>query len=312
MKTYFILFLFFFFGCSSNSKTEYKIVYNVGYDIEADDYEIFIMDMDGSNKKNISNWKGVDWVYHAHKNKIFFISDRDTTHRFYYLYEMDINGQNVRKISKFRLRDSWLDSRKNGQELIVSPHKSVDSVFYLIDLDGKILQKVSTGLPYNSDPCFSPDGKQIVFRGATKKSKREKGFIDELYLINDEGKALKQLTHYPPNDTTAEWYAYKAGTPRWNSKENFISYQSKQNGSYKLFAVTPDGKKQWLLTSSDKEEGWHDWSSDGQWLAVEIFDAGQSQFDIALIDWQTKNMKILTDTTYKYQQAPVFVEIPNK
>lgn len=32
-----------------------------------------------------------------------------------------------------------------------------------------------------------------------------------------------------------------------------------------------------------------------------------SQFHIGLMNWQTKEMAILADTAYKYQQCPVFV-----
>ncbi|KAA3616698.1 MAG: hypothetical protein DWQ05_13290 [Calditrichaeota bacterium] len=296
-------------GCTPQKSPEYKIAYNVLFDEKSDNYEIFVMDLDGGNKKNISKWKGVDWVYHAHKDKIFFISDRDTTHRLYFLYEMDGEGNNVRKISDVRLRDSWFGSRKNGKELIVNPHQSIDSLFHIIDLDGKIIRKFATGLPYNSDPCFSPDGKKIVFRGANKKSKREKGFVDELYIIDETGENLKQLTHYPADDTTAEWHSYKAGPPIWNTAENFISYQSKQNGTYSLFAVTPDGKKQWKLTDNSLNEGWHAWSPDGKWLAIDLFDAKQTHCNIGLMDWGSKEMKVITDTSYSYQQAPVFIEM---
>ncbi|KAA3662904.1 MAG: hypothetical protein DWQ10_01410, partial [Calditrichaeota bacterium] len=187
------------------------------------------MNLDGNNKKNISNWKGLDWVYYAYKDKIYFISDRDTTHRIYFLYEMDGNGRNIRKISDRRLRDSWFSSRKNASEFIINPHKSVDSVFNIIDANGNLLSRLDPGLPYASDPLFSPNGEKVVFRGGMKKSKREKGFVDELYIINADGSDRKQLTHYPPNDTTAQWWAYKSGPPRWNQKENFISYQSIQN-----------------------------------------------------------------------------------
>ncbi|MBT8218909.1 MAG: PD40 domain-containing protein, partial [Bacteroidia bacterium] len=118
-----------------------------------------------------------------------------------------------------------------------------------------------------------------------------------------------QLTQYPASDTTAEWFAYKAGPPRWHPTENYITYQSKQNGKYSLYAVTPDGQKHWKLTDNAQDEGWHDWSPDGRWLAIELFDSEQTQFHIGLMNWETKELNILTDTTYQYQQAPVFVKI---
>ncbi|MDH3712170.1 MAG: hypothetical protein OER04_19945, partial [Cyclobacteriaceae bacterium] len=119
-----------------------------------------------------------------------------------------------------------------------------------------------------------------------------------------------QLTAYPQSDTTAPWYAYKAGAPRWHPTEYFISYQSLQNGKYSLYAVTPDGDKQWKLTENQMQEGWHNWSPDGHWLAIELFDSAQSQFHIGLMNWETKKMEILTDSSYQYQQAPVFVSRP--
>lgn len=308
--------LFSFIACSGNKsengngsqfEPEYLIAYNVLVNPEADDYDILTMNLDGSDKKNITNNPDVAWTYHSAGDKIFFISDRDTAKRYYYLYEMNSDGSELKKISNFRLKDSWMGSRDNGNEIVVSPHPSVDSLLYRINRKGDLLQKVSTGTLYSSDPSFSPDGKKIAFVGSNKKSKREPGFKAEIYTVNPDGTDLKQLTSYPDSDTTAEWFAYKAGPPMWHPTENFISYQSKQNGKYSLYAVMSDGSKQWKLTNNSHEEGWHSWSPDGNWLAIELFDEGQSQFHIGLMNWNTKQMNILTDTTYKFQQAPNFV-----
>ena len=304
-----------FFACNANNQhndsqneAKYVIAYNVGMNEELTDYDIWTVDPENGEKRNITNHSDVAWTYLAIEDKILFVSDRDTCSRCFYLYEMKADGSGVRKINDFLLRDSWMGFRKEGREIIVNPHPKVDSSFYIINAQGEFIQKVATGLAYSSDPAFSPDGAQIVFRGAAKKSKREKGFNDEIYLINVDGSGLKQLTHYPERDTTAPWYAYKAGPPRWHPTKNFISYQSLQNGKYSLYAVTPDGTRQWKLTdNSDREEGWHDWSPDGQWLAIELFNHEQTEFHIGLMNWESKELQILTDTAYQYQQAPVFV-----
>lgn len=287
----------------------YRIAYNVMVDEDADDYDVFIMGMDGTGPQNLTRNPDVAWTYAAGKERVYFISDRDTCRRCYFLYRMDTDGKNLQKISDLRLRDSWMSTRLQEREIIVNPHPDIDSAFYVIDQSGKILKKIPFPFPYASDPCFSPDGKKVVFRGGTKKSKREKGYEEELYLMNEDGTGLIQLTQYPSDDTTAPWYAYKAGPPRWNATGNFITYQSYQNGKYSLFAVSPDGHKQWKLTDLTYNEGWHDWSPDGQWLAIEIFNDEQTQFHIGLMNWQSRELSILTDTTYHYQQAPVFVRI---
>jgi TolB protein len=297
-------------GCTTQEPAEspaYRIAYNVLADPETDNYEIFSMNMDGSDKKNITNHPALEWTYYAHEDKILFISDRDACRRCYFLYEMDANGENVRKIYDARLADSWMSSRNDGGQLILTPHPSVDSSFHIINRQGVLLSKVVTGLPYAGDPLFVNDGRQVVFRGGQTKSKLVEGFNEELYLINIDGTGRRQLTQYPKNDTTANQFAYHAGTPVLHPTENFISYQSKQNGKYSLYAVTLDGQKQWKLTENPQNEGWHAWSPDGRWLAIELFDNDQTQFHIGLMDWETKGLSILTDTSYVYQQAPVFI-----
>lgn len=287
---------------------EYAIAYNVLTDSESDNYEVFTMNLDGSEKRNITHLKGVEWTYYSHRDKLYFISDQDTCQRCaYFLYETNSRGEQPRKVSDIPLADSWMSSRKDGREFMVKPNPKTDSAFYLIDQNGKLLQRLETGLPSFSDPLFIDDGLKVVFRGGNKKSKRESGYREELYVINANGDGLKQLTHYPEADTTAPWYAYQAGVPKLHPTENFITYQSFQAGKYSLYAVTPDGSEQWKLTDNSENEGWHEWSPDGKWLAIELFDNDQTQFHIGLMNWETKTMKILTDTTYQYQQAPNFV-----
>lgn len=306
-----------FLSCQTTKKEKteteksvhYKIAYNVLYDKESDDYEVFIMDLDGQNKKNITHLKGVEWTYYAYEDDLYYISDTDTVHRNYFLYKMKPDGSGKTKVSDIRLADSWHSSRKNGSEFIVRPHRAVDTAFYILDSNGKILNRLKPNLEMFNDPIFSPDGSQIVFRGGMKSIKFERGYDDELYIMNADGTDLRQLTHFPKNDTLKTWHSYAAGPPHWNIKENFITYQSEQNGEYHLYAVTPDGKKQWKLTNNEFSEGWHDWSPDGKYLAIEAFDKEQSQFDIMLMDWDTKQVTKLTDSTYKYQQAPVFVKV---
>lgn len=293
-------------------QTEYRIAYNVLFDGENDNYEVFIMDMDGSNVKNITELGGVEWTYYADGSRLYYISDKDTIHRNYFLYYMNPDGSGKTKFSDLRLADSWHSSRNKGKELIVKPHRSIDTAFYILNTEGNVIKKLKPPFPYIGDPLFSPDGEEIVFRAAKAPFKRNEMFRDELYVMNDNGEDLRQLTTYPKSDTTARWHNYKAGPPRWNRAENFITYHSVQNGKSSLFAVTPDGNKQWKLTDLDHNEGWHDWSPDGRYLAIEVFDDEQTQFHIGLMDWETKEFEILTDTLYKYQQAPVFVTIsPN-
>lgn len=291
----------------STSQHELGLVYNVLRDADIDNFEVYSMNLDGSDKKNITDLYPVDWTYYSYKDILYFVSDRGACKRCYFLYKSNFKGENVQKVSELELADSWMSTRKDGAEIIVKPKLITENTFYILDQKGNIINRLETGLHYAADPLFVNDGKQVVFRGGKTVGKNIDGFEEELYIIDTNGKKRKQLTHYPEKDTTAGKYGYRAGAPKLHPTENFISYQSKQNGKYSLYAISLDGKKQWKLTTNSQNEGWHDWSPDGKWLAIELFDDEQTQFHIGLMNWESKEMEILTDDTFKYQQAPNFI-----
>lgn len=55
-------------------------------------YEVFTMNADGSGNRNITNHPDVAWTYKARGKDLYFISDRDTCYRCYFLYRTDVNG----------------------------------------------------------------------------------------------------------------------------------------------------------------------------------------------------------------------------
>ena len=295
---------------NSVNDPDYAIAYNIAVKDSAgkSNYEVFVMNMDGSNARNISNNPDVAWTYRAYKKDLYFISDRDTCYRCFFLYKTDYSGKKLKKISDLQLEDSWMDTRNNGKEMIVSGRigKDIRYQLFLMDLEtGAYKQITHDTAAMHSDPAFSPDGKQVAF--VYKKNKRDASQNAELYLMNMDGSNLQQLTFYPQDNISRNTPGYKAGATHWHPTENFISYISLQDGKHSIFAVTPDGKKQWKLTGNHFPEGWHDWSSDGQWLAFDMSKENETQYHIMLMNWKTKEVKQLTDSTYKYHQSPVFI-----
>ena len=310
MKKLIIILSILFTAATVAAQSKYGLLYNVAQDTKADDYEIYAMNTDGTGKRNITNHKDVAWTYYAYKKTVFFISDRDACKRCYYLYSMDFDGKDVKKLSDLRLEDSWMGSRNNGTEMVVSGRigNEVRYQLFIIDLKtGKYRQITNEPAAAHRDPSFSPDGKRIVF--AYKKDRTNREINEELFIMNVDGSGRRQLTTYPKDDKTAEWHSYHAGPPRWVRKHNFITYNSVQAGKSSLFAVTPDGKRNWKLTDNELPEGWHDWSTDGKWLAIGMNNKEENEYSIWIMNWKTKELKRLTDAKdFKYQHAPVFVE----
>lgn len=295
---------------TASSLRNARIVYNIHVpDTTKDDWEILSMNTDGTDKKNILNNDDVAWTYTAYRNRLFFISDRDTCYRCFFLYETDAEGRSPRKISPLQLEDSWMSTRKNGEEMIVSGRVGKEQRFqlYIVNTgNGQYTRLTNDTAAMYRDPCFSPDGQQIVF--SYQRNKRDRSAHEELYMMNADGTGMRQLTHYPESNPSAKEYGYRAGSARWHPRENFISYVSLQDGRHSIFAITPDGSKQWKLLDNPESDGWHHWSSDGNWLVYNGADIKETQYHIYLMNWKTKETKRLTDAQYTSQLSPVFVE----
>ncbi|MEQ8579925.1 MAG: hypothetical protein RIC57_08690 [Balneola sp.] len=285
---------------------DFKIAYNVAYDLDADNYEIFVMNADGSGQRNISNRPGVDWVYYAYKDRLYFVSDRDSTSRKYFLYEMKWDGTEVRRITDFLVHDSWMSSRKDGTEFVISINKDDDydtRDLYIINLEGEIITQLTDDDFQNTDAHFSPDGSQIVFRSNRSEH-------DELYIIEEDGTGLRQLTDYPAMDSSALDWEYHSGPPQWVDSSR-ISYISKQNYNYSIFSISPRGTNLKQLTPDStsngylSNEGWHSWSRDKKYIAFNATNI-TGNYDIYIMRSDITGLKRLTRTNW-YDQAPVFV-----
>lgn len=287
-----------------------KIVFNTPENQKTDDYDFYTVNLDGSSQKNITSHPDVAWTYYAFRDRLFFVSDRNACKRCYFLYESDADGTNIRKVSDLQLEDSWMASRNDGAEMVVSGRigKEIRYQLFIIEIrTGRYRQLTNEPAAAFRDPTFSPDGKKIAY--VYKKNRTDRTEFEELYVMNTDGKNRKKLTTYPKDDPMAKEHGYKAGPPHWNAKYKFITYQSEQGGKSSIYAVTPDGKKHWKLTNSDIGEGWHDWSPDGEWLAFDARDGATGRYDIYLMNYKTKDVKKITgNSPLKYHQAPLFVE----
>jgi TolB protein len=88
-------------------------------------------------------------------------------------------------------------------------------------------------------PAISPNGKQIVFM-----SRRDGNW--NIYVVNNDGTGLKQLTDDPAED----------GLPTWSPDGKVIAFVSNRGGPWAVWAMTPGGNgKRQLFTMEGSPDG---------------------------------------------------------
>lgn len=285
---------------------KYRIVYTVLMNDEYTEYDIFSMNMDGSDQVNLTNEPGVDWAYYANNYEVFFVSDRDTTARTYLLYRMNAFGENLKQITNFRLQDSWVSTRNDNSEILVTiPGTSYfDTEIWLIDSEGTKIKQLTSNSVRDTDPAFSPDGSKIAFRSARGEDPKAH---EEIWIMDADGQNPKQLTFYPEGQAPPSRSLYKAGPPVWSPDGKWITFISHRNGRYNIYKIRPDGTGFARLTSNDMNEGYFTWTPDGKQIIFESYTT-EENIDLYIMNVDGSDVIQLTNGT-SFEQCPIIVMV---
>ena len=162
----------------------------------------------------------------------------------------------------------------------------------IINSDGSHLEVLTNGSGNYGFPSWSPDGKKLVYRGATDSTLG-------LFIIDIESKKITRITNDHDN------------FPGWSPNGDLIAFTSKKNNNYDLFTIKPDGTALKRITTDPGNDAHSVWSPDGKWLA---FSSGKTGFkdesalhpqnpqpygEISVIRADGSDLRILTDNTYE-------------
>ena len=141
-----------------------------------DNYEIYVMNSDGSNQTRLTDAPGYDLstgqAWTPDGKQIIFCSTGDR------IYDPS------KPFGEFEGRYFYFD-------------------IYRIDIDGSNLTRLTFTLEEDSYPVVSPDGKFIYY----SRHLHDTGTEYDLYRMSIDGKDLVQITDLPGNEYTAAWSA---------------------------------------------------------------------------------------------------------
>ena len=203
------------------------------------DFEIYIMNADGSNQTRLTNNRGWDPCFSPDGNKIAFVSDRDGNIE---IYVMDADGSNQTNLTNNQASDGDPCFSPDGIKIAFGSLRDGDAEIYVMDADGSNQTRLTNNWADDLNPCFSPDGTKIAFTSYRDGK-------NEVYVMDADGSNQTNLTNNRAND----------GETCFSPDGTKIAFTSDRDGNYEIYVMNADGSNQTRLTNNptlDNEPSW--------------------------------------------------------
>lgn len=239
--------------------------------------QLWLMDRRGGEAKKITAVTGDidDYIWSPDATKILMvIKDEDFS---------DTASSEIRKpytMDRYHFKqdyEGYLDRRAKH--------------LYMLDLTSQETDTLTNGVYDETDPDFSPDGKQIVF-ASNRTADPDRNDNSDIYIMEAKPNAtMKQLTTWPGVDHQ----------PSFSPDGNSIAYlQSSSDLVYTMYGhdiltVIPatGGEPKLLSKSVDRPVTVANWSKDGKYIAAIMEDDRES--NVVAFDVATGAMKKLSE-----------------
>lgn len=200
-------------------------------------YEIYVMDADGSNETRLTNDPNYDFspAWSPDGKKIAFASMRTG---FLQIYVMDEDGSNPIPLTNSSTGDSepvWSPDGARIAFVRFMPFGSgFSSEIYVMDAGGSNQTRLTNNPGrWNEFPAWSPDGAKIAF-----DSNRANTFA--IYVMNADGSNQIALSNSPGLDLS----------PEWSPDGTKIVFTGYGDGRQAIYVMDADGSNQVRLTSN--------------------------------------------------------------
>jgi TolB protein len=151
---------------------------------------------------------------------------------------------------------------------------------YIVDINGKNLQRLTNTDAAETHPAWSPDNTKISFDADYD----EDGYY-EIYCMNADGSGVQRLTDNQANDQFADW----------SPDGRQIAFSSDRHGNWDLFLMDADGGNQCALTDTPQWEVFPAWSPDASQIAFTGLKPGSRNTDVYIMNSDGSNIRQLTN-----------------
>jgi len=206
--------------------------------------------------------------------KIAVVSNRT---RYKELYICDMDGQNIRQITKDRnivVGPGWAPS---GKAIVYTSYKRGYPSVYLTGRS----KPLASYRGLNTSGAISPDGRYMaVILSASGNP--------ELYVISLRTGALKRMTRTRKGNEAS---------PCWSPDGSQIAFVSDVNGSPQIYIISSSGGRARRLSSGGSENVAPDWGKNG--IVYSTRQGGR--YKIAIVDPVKRTLRVLTTDWADYE-----------
>jgi TolB protein len=222
------------------------------------------------------------------------------------IYVVKAGGKGVHNLSgNKRSNDGSLTWSSDGRKILFLRAKlegagySAHHDLYVMNADGSHQRRLLRHKPGGffseeliDSPTWSPDGRRIAF-----VSNRRKAFALEIYLINADGRGLRNLTRGRGGSDSL---------PAWSPDGRKIAFVGWRGLEMGLYVMNADGSHERQLIKAGPQVPSLAWSPDGRKILFEQFDKNGPRDDLYVIDANGGGLRNLTRNPAVEEYGPAW------
>ena len=215
-----------------------------------DEFEIWTMNPDGGDPKNISRRPSRnDWgaAWSPDGAKLAWVTGATTDGEDNWeIFAADADGSNQVNLTNSSFDDRWPQWSPDGSQIVFQSDRGGNFDIWVMDADGTNLEQVTNAAAADEQPVWSPDGARIAF-GSLRSG------VPDVWVIDADGSNPFNVTAHLSEDYSPSW------SP--NGKE--IAFDSDRSGNFDIWVIRPDGTGLRQVTTDTSADFFPRWSPDG-------------------------------------------------
>lgn len=213
---------------------------------DGEDYQIYVMNLDGSGLKRVSTGVGATTCAYFHpdgKRLLFAANHLDTravappearaggrsySWSFYPgmdLFEYTFETGELRRLTDAPGYDAEGAYSPDGRHIVFCSMRDGDQEIYICDADGSNPRRITNARGYDGGPFFSPDGQRIVYRSDRKGDGNLQIFTNNLRGDDERPLTGNDVLHWCPFwHPSGKWLIFTRGVHPPDARPSYDLY----------------------------------------------------------------------------------------